>query len=151
MDVESTLKRGCRIDDKHGCRIDNKNGCRIDVKKGYRMDIKNGCPLDIQKRVKWGYQLDIRLMFAWGKMDILISEEECRFDVHSTLLCLLGCYCVLYVVNNVTERLSVLVAATSAFCCWMLAIVVNGTHPMLPSWANSVVTQLTIEHNPGPW
>ena len=23
-------------------------------------------------------------------MDILISEEECRFDVHSTLLCLLG-------------------------------------------------------------
>ena len=23
-------------------------------------------------------------------MDYLISEEECRFDVHSTLLCLLG-------------------------------------------------------------
>ena len=23
-------------------------------------------------------------------MDILISDEECRFDVHSTLLCLLG-------------------------------------------------------------
>ena len=48
---------------------------------------------------------------------------------------------VLYVVNNVTERLSVRVAATSAILLLnaskLLAIVGNGTHPMLSAAISS--------------
>ena len=86
---------------------------------------------------------DVVVMLLRDTLSSMLSTANCwkhgRMAVKCLRFCCARCVTawterVLYVVNNVTERLSVLVAATSAIfllnASKLLAIVGNGTHPM---------------------